>query len=447
MLGGTVLLVVSGTLALLHSNSFRAFAAATASPLPAGPIASFKWVMPDRFGPKDKNGLVDYHWDQTTRTYDRTYINPASWKVNFDACASEGGTSKIAAYALEIGGTLIPKGSQCGFSHEFPAMGSYPVRLVVTTQDGQSASTQTDVVVKDLFIISIGDSFASGEGNPDIRAGKLNKLDFGAAVWEDKPTHRSSNAGPAQAALSIEQADPHTSVTFISFACSGAGLVSGLTGKQTKGALVLGPQIDEVLKVLKDRPNVDALLISIGGNDVGFAELVKKAIKPGCLEELDTDEGMKNRLSVLSTRFEKLHDMIKGIIPFPKVFITEYPDIVRDEGGDFCDRAPAADAMRGICAQEAEWAFNRVIIPLNEAVKSAADKWDWIYVGGIASAFRTHGYCADKDQRWARTTTDSLHFQRDILGTAHPNQGGHAWYATRLIEAMQTNGVITPLTH
>jgi len=45
-----------------------------------------------------------------------------------------------------------------------------------------------------------------------------------AAVWQDQRCDRSGYSGPAQAALALEAADPHTSVTFISFACSGASL-------------------------------------------------------------------------------------------------------------------------------------------------------------------------------------------------------------------------------
>ncbi len=75
------------------------------------------------------------------------------------------------------------------------------------------------VYIKDYLIISIGDSFASGEGNPDIprQASSGNP-----ARWQDERCHRSATAGPAQAALEIERNDRHTSVTFLSFACSGA---------------------------------------------------------------------------------------------------------------------------------------------------------------------------------------------------------------------------------
>ena len=407
----------------------------------AGPTANFQWSMPERFGPLDDDGLVDYHWDGETETYAQDYVNPNSWPVNFNACASSGGSSTISSFALEIGGQLIPKGGLCAFSHEFPTLGTYPVKLVVTTSDGQSASAQMDVAVKDLLIVSIGDSFASGEGNPDIpRKGTR------APQWEDEPCHRSANAGPAQAALSIEKADPQTSVTFISFACTGAlvsyGVLDTFKGHQ--------PQLTKVTEAVKGR-KIDALLISGGGNDVSFSALVKKAIiLKDCSQDPETNQLLSDGLNNLPGRYEELSKRLGQMPEVSKVFITEYPDIVHDADGDFCDHRPVGDLVRGISYDEAEWASGKVIAPLNDLVKAAADKWGWFYVGDIASHFHTHGYCAE-EQRWALTFGDSLKAQaslsrikRAYLGTAHPNKGGHAWYATRLIEEMQKRGVTNP---
>ena len=66
--------------------------------------------------------------------------------------------------------------------------------------------TSRTVVVKDLLIVSIGDSAASGEGNPD----KAQQMHWSGLwvnagpVWKDERCHRSVNEGPAQAALEIE---------------------------------------------------------------------------------------------------------------------------------------------------------------------------------------------------------------------------------------------------
>ena len=59
------------------------------------------------------------------------------------------------------------------------------------------------------------------------------------------------------------------------------------------------------------------------------------------------------------------------------------------------------------------------------------------YVGGIFDAFRTHGYCSNG--RWIAQLTESLADQRNIDGTLHPNEAGHAFYAGRLAGALNAD--------
>lgn len=401
------------------------------------PTASFKWSMPDRFGEKDDDGLIAYHWNRETRTYAPAYVNPTSWIVNFDACASTGGPSGIDSYSLEIGGQQIPKGGVCRFSHLFPTQGTFPVKLVITTHDGQSASAETTVVVKDFLIVSIGDSFASGEGNPDIERHGLKK-----AVWVDGPCHRSASAGPAVAAMRIERDDPHTSVTFISLACSGAEMPSGVLGVQQKGAVAVRPQLDELVRTVNGRP-IDALVISVGGNDAHFGDLVLRAIRlRHCDRDDKTAEVLSSGLAGLPPRFAQVAQRLGSDLHIGKIFITEYPDLVHDQNGDFCDHSPSfPDLLFGINREESVWAADKVIAPLNEMVKAAADLHQWIYVGGIGTQFLKHGFCAD-DQRWVRTFNDSWKLQGNQFGTVHPNTEGHLVYAARLVEELHSQGVI-----
>jgi hypothetical protein len=93
-------------------------------------------------------------------------------------------------------------------------------------------------------------------------------------------------------------------------------------------------------------------------------------------------------------------------------------------------------------------------------VKAAADEHGWVFVTGIADQFATHGYCAK--ERWVRTFRDAKKIQGtdnscDLLnpdsirsciissGSVHPSEGGHAWYATRIIEELQKAGITSSL--
>jgi len=416
------------------------------------PAASFRWSMPRRFGPKKADGMVDYHWTEATQTYDSSYVNPTSWKVDFDGCISSATSGNT--YQWEIDGVVQdnPGATVCTFAHEFTSQRPYLVKLTVTTSDGQTAVAETVVNIKDLLIVSLGDSFASGQGNPDIP-----KKDGKKAKWVDNLCNRSAFAGPAQAALSIEQADPHTSVTFVSLACSGATIDAGLIGNFQKGNTSLPPQINKLKDILNGR-QIDALLISIGGNDIGFANLVAKCILDlNCSTSKGAQETLSNGFKFLPSGYQALNDKMNGLPPVKRIFITEYPDLARNQNRQFCNNSPLFDLLGLLTRREAQWASEEVVRGLNDRVKAAADLHGWVYVGGIADKFAGHGYCAG-DQRWVRTFGDAKKIQgtdnrcdlrnldsiRSCIissGSVHPSEGGHAWYATRLIEELQRAAV------
>lgn len=418
--------------------------------LQSAPTAAFKWSMPERFGPM-KNGLIDYHWDRETHTYEPSFIKPATWRVDFDACDPSGETTNVRSYTWEILGETIERPG-CKFRYDkFKFLGTYPVKLTVTGDDGQTNSYQEVINVRDFVIVSIGDSFASGQGNPDINKDRKTK-----AQWIYSRCHRSAKAAPALAARRIEEADQHSSVTFVSYACSGAK-IDGLIGKQKKGVKNLAPQIDKVRDAVDGR-KIDALLISIGGNDLNFATLVTRAIAYKHAQERDrTKELFMRGLESLPEGFAELRDSIGKIFPTPKVFITEYPDLVRDAEGKYCDKAPEKDLLERITADEAEWASDTVINNLNCEVRRAAETHQWVYVGGIETSFLRHGYCAG-EQAWVNTFVKADEIQgtsrcretgfSDCIispGSVHPNEAGHRCFATRILLALQANGVATDL--
>ena len=437
----------------------------------AGPTARFEWSLPERFGlDRDGDGLVDY-----STAHD--YLYPPSWTVNFDACSSTAGDSPIVRYDWDLAGLAQVSTESCAMPHPpsaFPEQGPYWITLTVTAADGQAASVRDTIVIKDLLIVSIGDSYASGEGNPDIPQGldrDLVGFDFATtpASWIDRRCARSAYSSHAQAAIAIERADPHTSVTFLSYACSGASVLNGLLGnydgiEPPDGPhLPLPPQISAVALALcpgkgttttcpdrsSQRP-IDALLISIGGNDLGFADIVLSLVA-----EVDGDKDPNVRaifdakLALLPDLYRQVGQAIRDQLNVDTVYIGEYPDPTTDADGAYCANSPVGDPLSGIGAEESRWASTTVIPALNGAVRDAAAANGWIYVGGIASQFARHGWCAGPfdefihdsrwsayadRQRWMRTYEDSRYTQgpfdlahlADTHGTMHPNAQGLA---------------------
>lgn len=90
----------------------------------------------------------------------------------------------------------------------------------------------------------------------------VGDVDDGTYMHEE--CSRSANAGPAQAARRIEEADPRTSVTLLHLSCAGAR-VTDLIGKTD--------QIGEAALVSGER-EVDLVLLGVGGNDVELNTLL-----------------------------------------------------------------------------------------------------------------------------------------------------------------------------
>jgi len=135
----------------------------------------------------------------------------------------------------------------------------YPDGAWIKVEIGGRQVAETLARVNDLFIVGMGDSFASGEGNPDVpvqfsptrsidydpgnkkrrlvgypaRVGDWKGIGDKAFIeenarWQDQACHRSSYSHQLRAALQLAVEDAHRAVTFVGVACSGAETVFGL---------------------------------------------------------------------------------------------------------------------------------------------------------------------------------------------------------------------------
>lgn len=142
----------------------------------------------------------------------------------------------------------------CGDRFVFDA--PYPGGAKVSVEIGGRLVAEEDIKVRDLLIAGMGDSFASGEGNPDVpvRFSRERAADYGGedylkgyparmgpwtqigdkafikenARWLDQACHRSLYSHQLRAALQLAIEDPHRAVTYVGVACSGAEVTFGL---------------------------------------------------------------------------------------------------------------------------------------------------------------------------------------------------------------------------
>jgi lysophospholipase L1-like esterase len=337
-----------------------------------------------------------------------------------------------------------------------PRAGRYKVSLTVTKKDGIKKTTARDIAVRHLRVVSIGDSAASGEGNPDVgqdvdAQALPPHISIASAQWTDRRCHRSRFSGHALAAAGLE--DSSTAVTFLSFACSGADIETGLLGPYEGQQPPPGhpadliAQLEAIDQAVGPKGFIDYLFITVGVNDLGFSGLIKALAVPddakGNVPGLDFPSSSRAEFEVdlklgrLPGRYNELAFALSRRFSgrVGQVYITEYPaDIFSNDAG----QCGGCDALGNIDSDEAKFVFDRGQ-QLNGIIRAAAATHGWVYVPGILDGFRGHGYCSS--QPFYVSLMDSAESEGSLDGTVHPNHRGHQLIAKKLEQAVRANPV------
>jgi hypothetical protein len=334
------------------------------------------------------------------------------------------------------------------------------------------------------------------------------------------------------AAIALELADPHTSVTFISFACSGASIntpnydpeslwewpASGADPAKHLGTGVLGhyrgaetdvpysaagvgyipAQMDQLRNALSSSNGqtirqIDALIISGGGNDIHFGEiaaacavdgncwdlsllkedphndikytprqLIKRALK--ITDPLSNPDGTPNYSPYnLPDNYDQLAAQVNALNPAPAhVYLNQYMDQTRHDGGGYCPMLEDVFWPLVVTSEEAREASQFALHNLNQTLRTVAQKYQvnhWQLVDGITSFEvdplvapgtdglfvkgpdgKGHGYCASDN--WVIRAEESeliqgpLNWRPGTRGTLHPTIRGHQVYKERLLRYM-----------
>ena len=340
--------------------------------------------------------------------------------------------------------------------------------------------------VRDLLIVGLGDSFASGEGNPDVPVEfgpdrrhqnlyprRLNNDVSGSAQWIDRLCHRSLYGHQLRAALQIALENPQNAVTFLGYSCSGASVANGILGPQeyvervatTDAAnpasrFVAGgnkdSQIHWLLRELcavkpervddlwacpgkQYRRSVDYVFLSIGGNDIGFANVVAWAtLRKGTSASLakffgatvPPEQFAENMRDVLPGAYAQLAKALEVAIPLysgdpvfdaSRVVLTSYPDMLVDEQGSVCeagdseseneDQFPANQSMDVFSSWLATTsgrlkAVHEQLSTLHTRMRDLAGDQGWTFAGRVYESriFTAHGFCAQNPKLMSEPT-------------------------------------------
>ena len=451
----------------------------------APPVAALDWTMPDRYGfDWNADGAVDV----TPSPGALSALRNNWWSVTLDACGSNDATAggAITTYSWSIGtpgGPPAPVVDSTSCSRTISlSQGTYIVGLGVTTQDHRSTWITKEVKVKNYLIVSMGESYASGEGNPLRNAEWVWENGHPhvetPAFWgtdEDWSCHRSANAGAARAALALERSDPKSSVIYLSTACSGSEVTHLIESSYPgiiEGITVHPPQIKQVKDTLCpncSQPEIDAVIVSTGGNDIGFADIIAACVLGSpftpfdlCSEDTELHAEIGGKINQLvgveivpnsnpftsEGTYDRLADTVAGHLNYKGFYLTEYPDPTRNNNGDVCDEIILEGAIPGdgeIGHDDLVWASSFVVGNLNVAGNYAIGQHDisdrWRTVPGISAGFSHSGYCANPHM--IVHYGESMDNQGDKFGSMHPNAAGHVVYAEQIIKALARDGIGT----
>jgi hypothetical protein len=309
-----------------------------------------------------------------------------------------------------------------------------------------------------FVIIAFGDSYASGEGDPEVAGSyAIDGRPGTAEIWTRTSDatafdaawrcHRSPKAGAARAAATLQAKYPAINIVFASFACSGAQADSGLLGVYTGSDdhFVTSPpvasQISQAETFLATQPDrhVDAIVMNIGGNDAHFADIIRDClfipdvplpqlsasaplVLKGCESNPYTRANFTTGLASLAGPnglYGQINSAFNTRLAPGRVYLTEVPNPTRGSDGQFCHLSgpsPYNKATR----DEARFIETTVMNGLNTQFRTSAAQMQprpWVVVSGIADDYRTHGICSATS--WFRSADEAMRIQGPEVFTFH----------------------------
>jgi hypothetical protein len=364
---------------------------------------------------------------------------------------------------------------------ELPHTGAYSVNLQVIFTDGRYGQQTASFSLRDFVIISLGDSTASGEGNPDSNGivGSGNwKCD--AAVlsesqgytpdmeiqpsWMEEKAHRSLINGPAMAAQFFQHTYGRTldagaqrvvidKITFASFARSGAKVIDGLLNSQTQPPnkdFIQTGQVEEASRTVNGR-QINALLINIGGNDIGFSGVLTDLLESDNVFTANNDNdpaAVKARIDALLVQLDGNYDLLKAAVDenlHPRdVYITGYPtalfDATRPDGTIGFHACGVFQHGGDLDISQSDYnLIKEKGAALNFLIQRKARQFGWHFVD-VEPHFVGRGYC-DDNTLWVGAS-ESCRRQGDFQGTMHPNWYGHRRWARAFVEQLQAHTIL-----
>jgi lysophospholipase L1-like esterase len=246
----------------------------------------------------------------------------------------------VCAWSFDDGDGPRATTQDCAEPIDFRARYGRATNATVDVTSGSDAPQRliTQIKVRDILVAGLGDSIASGEGNPDRpvalsdegfcfrsylggaadefyrpsragykggracgTSGSLQTWQQYGALWMNAACHRSLYSYQARTALALAVRYTHVAVTYLPLACTGASIPDGMLGSQRARECLTSKasakcqgtvngqiaQLREALAAARHRQpdrKLDLVLMTIGANDINFSGLVSDVIVDAATE-------------------------------------------------------------------------------------------------------------------------------------------------------------------
>lgn len=188
-------------------------------------------------------------WDVNAEKYDKSVLLEQKHQVEF--ILQGGSSSSVCSWNIN----KMQQKKACNEAVYADINENEPINVVV--QDVNAEYKLNDEKgIEAKLIVGLGDSFASGEGNPDYPTVFYDKKSVNdewfmsenidvvdkSVEWWDRTCHRSLLSWQSLYALRESMVDNHRVIKFASFACSGAEIYDGFFNpqKEPPGAKITG---------------------------------------------------------------------------------------------------------------------------------------------------------------------------------------------------------------
>ncbi|MGB8193661.1 MAG: hypothetical protein WCF67_17145 [Chitinophagaceae bacterium] len=296
---------------------------------------------------------------------------------------------------------------------------------------------------KPISIGIVGDSYSSGEGAPENDnspwIGEVDACDC----------HRSNLSGHHLAVCQFVKENMNLDIQFKFLSCSGAKIENLMWDfRYSKG--YISPQLPDLKRWMSSLSldDLSVLIMSIGGNNTGFADAVAQAFLPPeqliyplgiyyfipFLTKSDFEEKTNQRMDKLKTRYVELNNYLRDFINPKTIILSSYANPLSDPTGFVCYHdCPDNWETRSIIFDPMELtALSKFYDKLISTQRLMSDSLNWVYDEKVRELSLGHGFCNCEDSYFNgfftlqnKAKCEVCTAQLGLECVAHPNAKGY----------------------